>query len=110
MDNVIDLTNQTASGLNIEEAEPAKVADNICSTVELEKKRAIMMRAFALTSGQLEHDALKLEEQAIVGNYEIKRRHELMTTAKALREAVGWIQTLVTPQASPQNGEAQLVP
>jgi hypothetical protein len=82
--NVIDLTDQIVE--NGEKSVP-----------ELEKKRAIMLRAFALTAGQLEHDALKLEEGAIVGNYEIKRRHEMMTTAKSLREAVGWLQALVTP-------------
>lgn len=73
------------------------------SQAELEKARQIMLRSFALVSGQLEHDALKLEEGAIVGNYEIKRRHEMMDTAKCLRVTVGWLQTLVTPNEGGSN-------
>lgn len=98
MDNVIDLTNQI-----VDEGKAKGSAE------DLEKKRAIMLRAFTLVSGQLEHDALKLEEGAIVGNYEIKRRHEMMDTAKSLRVTVGWLQTLVTPQAElgTNVGEAQ---
>lgn len=92
-DNVIELGNTI-------------VKEGQKSQAELEKARQIMLRSFALVSGQLEHDALKLEEGAIVGNYEIKRRHEMMGTAKSLREAVGWLQALVTPSEGDANGTA----
>jgi len=68
------------------------------AVAELERARQITLRAFDITAKQLEKDALRFEEQAIVGEVPIQRRHELMDHARALRVACGWLQMLVTPE------------
>lgn len=70
---------------------------------EMERRRKIAFRAFDISSKQLEADALRMEQQAIVGEgHTIQRRHELMDTARCLRIATGWLAQLATPAEQPK--------
>lgn len=66
---------------------------------EMERRRKVTFRAFEITAKQLESDALRMENAAIVGEgHTIQRRHELMDSARCLRIATGWLQQLATPK------------
>lgn len=71
---------------------------------EMERRRKITFRAFEIAGKQLEADALRMEQQAIIGEaHTIQRRHELMDSARCLRVATGWLQQLAAPQPEPKN-------
>lgn len=61
---------------------------------ELERKRHIAMRAFQITAQQIEADALKFEESAIVGNHDIMKRHQMMDQARAFRITASWLMNM----------------
>lgn len=75
--------------------------DGPAAATELERKRAILFRAFRLTADQLEHDAAEMEKHAILDELPIQRRHEIMRTAEALRVAQSWIMGALVPPATP---------
>lgn len=76
------------------------------SGAELERKRAILFRAFELSAGQLARDAEQIEANAIVNELPIKKRHEMMSTASSLRVASGWLLSLC-PQRNDDPGLAK---
>jgi hypothetical protein len=88
------------------------LTDKICAEGQLsqgpallERKRAIMLRAFELTAAQIEHDAAEIEKTAIIGEHPIKKRYEMLHTSEALRVASGWIRGVLIgeePSNSPQ--------
>jgi hypothetical protein len=98
----------TGENVNANHAQPDEAAppENIVSLTEgaqeLTKKRAIVQRAFEISRTQLERDALKMEESAIVGEHTLERRHELMDLARALRMSGAWLQQLVQPEPKPE--------
>lgn len=80
-DNVVQLTDQI-------------VSNGSKSAEELEKKRHIVVRALQIAVKQLEEDALKIEQAAILNEMPMKDRHERMDLARALRMTTGWLSSL----------------
>lgn len=78
--NVVALTDKTI-----------KEGGNPPAQAELERKRHIAMRAFQITAQQIEADALKFEEGAILGNHDIMKRHQMMDQARAFRMTSAWL-------------------
>lgn len=98
-ENIVPLTDRI-----MEAGESAQAAQaNPENAREMERKRAILFRAFEITASQLERDAARMEEQAIVSDMPIKKRHEVMRTAEALRIATSWIQGALLPQPEEKN-------
>lgn len=71
------------------------------AAADLEQKRRIAMKAFEITMKQLEADAGRMEQSAILGEHDMKTRHQMMNTAEALRVAGAWLQSLM-PQVEPK--------
>lgn len=71
--------------------------DGSQASAEMEQKRKIAFRAFEITCRQLEQDAAKIEQSAIIDDHPMKKRHEMMRTAEALRVATGWITGALLP-------------
>ncbi len=67
------------------------IADAPESLAELERKKAIVMRAFEITKTHLERDANKIMEGAIVNELPPKQRIERILTAHVLFQAAAWI-------------------
>jgi hypothetical protein len=70
--------------------------DNEKAVAELQQRRAVFVRSAQIIIKQLEHDALKMEESAIVDEHPIQRRHELMDLAKGIRQTTVWLTGLLT--------------
>jgi hypothetical protein len=85
-DKVVQLTDQI-------------MANGPAALTELDRKRAIMFRAFELTAGQLDHDATELTTKAVMHpDAPMIQREHMIATAYHLREAAGWIKTMLLPQ------------
>lgn len=83
------------------EANVVQLTDHIMENAptELDRKRAIMFRAFELTAGQLEHDATELTTKAVMApDPPMVQREHMVHTAYHLREAAAWIRTMLLPQ------------
>ncbi len=79
--------------------------DGPAASTELERKRAIIFRAFELTATQLENDAEKIETNAIIGEHPIKRRYEMLHTSESLRVAASWLRGALLPQPTPDTAQ-----
>lgn len=75
--------------------------DGPAAQTELERKRKIMLRAFELTAGQMEHDAAQIETSAFVAEHPLKQRYEMLHTSESLRIAAGWLRGALLPPAQP---------
>lgn len=93
-DNVVALTEQI-------------VRDGPSAMVELERKRKIVFRAFEISTEQMENDATEIEKAAILGEHPMKKRHEMMRTAEALRIAAAWLSTLIPVPATEPETQAK---
>lgn len=90
----------------------AIVKEGESSATELERKRHIVVRAHQITISQLQSDAQKMMESAIVSEHPLEKRLQIMDQARALFMTIGWLQGLVGAESpksevqSPTSGEA----
>lgn len=68
------------------------------SATELEQKRAIFTRSVGFVIRQLDHDARKMEESAIVDEIPLEVRHQRMDLARGLRQTIVWLTNLIQPE------------
>lgn len=78
------------------------------SAEELERRRAVTVRALQIAGKQLETDAQRFLEQMVVGEVPPKRRLELAEQSKCLFVAAAWLEAITSPQPEtpPSNGAA----
>jgi hypothetical protein len=72
---------------------------------EVEKRAQIFFRAAEIVQKQLEHDAQRTVENAIVGNQSMQMRIQMIDHARSLFVAAGHLQMLREPQTPlPKDG------
>lgn len=74
----------------------------LAAEVELEGKRALIIKSLKIAQSQLQHDAEKSLESAIVGEWPPQKRLMMADTARALFIASDWLAELARPVAAPE--------